>query len=441
MKKAERPENVDSLERESHFSRHKIKNQSNNSNNENKKTKNKYIIIVILIIIAIALISAYGIARYRTSMNGNGIASVAKWSFNVTAGSSENLSIDLAKTRYENDTTKVDRSRVDPGTKGALEFNVNANESEVSLQYNIDIKLTQIPENLMFYTNEEMTNAIYKEDGKISLCGYFGADDKNKTEKRTLYWQWKYETGSTPEEIRANDALDSKWIDSKVTFEIEVTGKQVIDDSQKQYIATFDLNGGSLANYDGVNQITKKVNYGQAYGELPVPVREGYTFKGWNGKNLFNIEEATITKGKLYRDGMKVYLDSSDVEGNTGNGVYIQKFLNAQYIGYISSANEKCHKAVSFNKDSSFNQLAIRVNTKKSDPIILLKNLNMVDGKVYNLSFNIDVYDVANCKATLSEIQVEENDSATEYEPYYINETTNVTQNKNHTLTAIWEKN
>lgn len=416
------------------------KEQSNNSSNKNIKTKNKYIIII-FIIIAIALISAYGIARYKTLLNGNGTASIAKWSFKVTAGSSENLSIDLAQTRYENDTEKVDRTKVAPNTKGALEFNVNATGTEVSLQYNIDINLTQVPENLMFYSNEEMTNALYKENGKINLTGYFGADNNNKTETKTLYWQWKYETGSTQEEIDANDELDSKWMDKNIVLDIETTGKQITDDSQKQYIATFDLNGGSLANYDGVNQITKKVNYGQAYGELPAPVREGYTFKGWNGKNLFNIEEATITKGKLYIDGMKVYLDSSDVEGNTGNGVFIQKFLNAQYIEWISGAYEKCHKVVIFNKDSSFNQLAIRVDTKKSDPMILLKNLNMVDGKVYNLSFNIDVYDVANCKATLSEIQVEENDSATEYEPYYINETTNVTQNKNHTLTAIWEKN
>lgn len=127
MKKAEKLENVDFLERESYFSQHKVKKeQSNNSNNKNIKTKNKYIIII-LIITAIALISAYGIARYKTLLNGNGTASIAKWSFKVTAGSSENLSIDLAKTRYENDIEKVDRTKVAPNTKGALEFNVNVN--------------------------------------------------------------------------------------------------------------------------------------------------------------------------------------------------------------------------------------------------------------------------------------------------------------------------
>ena len=76
-------------ERESNFSRHKVKkNQSNNSNNKTIKTKNKYIIIIIFIITAIALISTYGIARYKTSLNGNGTASIAKWSFKVKSSGS-----------------------------------------------------------------------------------------------------------------------------------------------------------------------------------------------------------------------------------------------------------------------------------------------------------------------------------------------------------------
>jgi uncharacterized repeat protein (TIGR02543 family) len=38
---------------------------------------------------------------------------------------------------------------------------------------------------------------------------------------------------------------------------------------------TFDADGGSC------EQITATVTYGSAYGDLPVPVRTGYTFDGW----------------------------------------------------------------------------------------------------------------------------------------------------------------
>jgi uncharacterized repeat protein (TIGR02543 family) len=45
--------------------------------------------------------------------------------------------------------------------------------------------------------------------------------------------------------------------------------------SGKEYTLSFEPEGGSI----GTSQI--KVNYGQAYGNLPVPYRMGYTFAGW----------------------------------------------------------------------------------------------------------------------------------------------------------------
>ena len=42
-----------------------------------------------------------------------------------------------------------------------------------------------------------------------------------------------------------------------------------------KYTVTFDANGGT------VGTTTKTVTYGNPYGELPTPTREGYTFAGW----------------------------------------------------------------------------------------------------------------------------------------------------------------
>lgn len=41
------------------------------------------------------------------------------------------------------------------------------------------------------------------------------------------------------------------------------------------YIVSFDANGGN------VSQTSKSVSNGDTYGELPIPVRAGYSFKGW----------------------------------------------------------------------------------------------------------------------------------------------------------------
>ena len=258
------------------------------NDNVKKKGLSKVVILLSLLII-VALIGGFAYARYVTSLNGGTQAPIAKWNFKVTAGSTQSLSIDLAQTRYSNDTTEVDRTKVAPGTKGALVLNVDATGSQVSLKYDLDLSLTQIPENLIFYYDEQMTNAMYKQNGKIHLDGYFQANDTNKTAAKTLYWQWKLETGSTQDEIDDNDLLDSEWMGDKITLGIEATGRQVMDDSITQYEVVLNGEGGFFENYGYSNQITKNINHGEQYGELPIPKRNGYRFVGWStSRDLFD---------------------------------------------------------------------------------------------------------------------------------------------------------
>lgn len=140
--------------------------------NDNKKSILIIISISILVVTIIGMIG-FAYARYVKSLSGNTQAPIAQWNFNVTAGSSQNLNIDLADTRFQNDTQEVARTKVAPGTSGTIQFNINATGSQVSLEYDIDLSLTQIPENLIFYSDSNMTNALYKENGVIHLEGYF----------------------------------------------------------------------------------------------------------------------------------------------------------------------------------------------------------------------------------------------------------------------------
>lgn len=54
------------------------------------------------------------------------------------------------------------------------------------------------------------------------------------------------------------------------------------------YTLTFNANGGS------VSQSTKTVTYGQAYGTLPTPTRDGYAFTGWYESST-KVTDSTIT--------------------------------------------------------------------------------------------------------------------------------------------------
>lgn len=53
-----------------------------------------------------------------------------------------------------------------------------------------------------------------------------------------------------------------------------------------------------------------------------------------------------------------------------------------------------------------------------------------------SISTNIDLI---SDEVKITNIQVEKGNQSTEYEPLYITNSTKITQNKNHTLTAMWD--
>ena len=402
--------------------------------NENVKKKSfSKAIIIVVVLVLIVLGFGFAYARYITRLNGSTQVPIAQWNFKVTAGSSQSLDIDLSGTRFLDDTTEVDRTKVAPGTAGALQFNINATGSQVSLEYTIDLTLTQIPENLIFYSDSEMTKALYNDNGVIHLDGYFGANDNNKTATKNLYWRWKLETGSTQAEIDANDLLDSEWIGDRIVLGVQATGRQVTDSPMTQYAVTFDLNGGTLANHGDSTQITKNVTYGEQYGALPEPTREGYTFKGWNGKNQFDKTKY------LYLDDYPEYFSTTYhsakifLKPNTTYKVSIKRYNNfdGKSNGYLLIADKK-----EIN-NGTWSSIAHRTSPNSSSVNYLYTTKN--DGLLYIGYADASQSNLDTIWAN-TDVLIEEGTIATTYEHYIISESTLVTQNKNHTITAIWEK-
>lgn len=55
----------------------------------------------------------------------------------------------------------------------------------------------------------------------------------------------------------------------------------------------FDLNGGNFGGADS-QTMDKQVIFGEAYGELPTPVREGMTFGGWEYSGSIIMEDTVV---------------------------------------------------------------------------------------------------------------------------------------------------
>lgn len=240
-------------------------------------------------------------------------------------------------------------------------------------------------------------------------------------------------------------------IKNNVKIELNQGGKT----APLKYIVTFDPTGGELA------QTEKEVEYNKPYGELPIPTREGYTFVGWRGKNIIDKSQSTkeviqnetpfsswasqvfdnnwvvnnINPNTIYSvsydiEGISVPEYDSKYSGNLGLLLYSLDSDKTTYpskylmTGYWISVGEQYHYSGSFTTPSN-------VNLAESKYVLYAYSNRYLKNDVGVLS-TIRLYN----------LQLEEGDTSTEYEPYQeYTSNTIVTKQENHTLYAIWQKN
>lgn len=226
-----------------------------------------------------------------------------------------------------------------------------------------------------------------------------------------------------------------KYEDNKYKYEYEEDG------CNKVITVTFDPQGGQLS------QTTKEVISGQNYGILPTPTKEGYTFMGWNGKNMFELKENVDWK-------LSGEISTNSVE----NSITLigENWVLAEY--YLPILKKNTNYSISgyielINSDSTY--VRITKERAKTNNNTFLLNMTTVNNGYFNSSFTINDSDETTAALALygnlgnsdekgvkiSNIQLEEGDTATPYEPYYITSNTTVVQEQNHTLKAIWQAN
>lgn len=251
--------------------------------------------------------------------------------------------------------------------------------------------------------------------------------EDEKEVSKIIYWNWAEETGDTEEEIHENDLKDSEFMGKKLQMAISVTGKQVMSENNNYYMVTLDANGGKIGSSSSVQ---KQVIGGESYGELPTPTREGYTFMGWNGKNLINIDEAT--NEALIDNGDETYTMWYNNMGRYGNKLNVNIPENVTInVSYDLLEYNGTYLA----------PLQIVAYPSKGDVIYFSKGRFFVNKNIANMFIYQEGTQPVGTYTRFKNLQLEIGSTATEYEPYYLSPSTKVTQTKNHTLTAIWRKN
>ena len=171
-------------------------------------------------------------------------------------------------------------------------------------------------------TSKAENDYVYKLMRNAGYTGaYLGLTDKDEdgvwewvTGEAFVYQNWhpgepNNDLGSESYGMFFNDFRDGTWNDSDFNGKTDHSGKAFICEWETQsafyaylygtpstYTITFNPYGGRVSTK------TKTVTNGNTYGDLPIPIRSGYTFKGWYTETVGGNQVTPLTNVELSAD-------------------------------------------------------------------------------------------------------------------------------------------
>lgn len=217
------------------------------------------------------------------------------------------------------------------------------------------------------------------------------------------------ESGYVVDEVVCKEGVRATWDNDRWgLINIESDNNRKINcniNFIKAIEVNLDANGGN------VNPSTMFLNIEKTFNELPIPVKNGYSFKGWNGKNLF--------------DSSKINNNIKLVE-NTEVGdeqYFVSDYINIDNTKeYVLSGNDNVFEIFTYDDN---NQYLGKIDQNSNVSIRFNDN-------VTNIRFNA-------LKNNVDKIQLEQNSQSTSYEPFYLDDKVIVKNDSARVLKAIWE--
>lgn len=182
--------------------------------------------IVLAVIVLVCIIGLLFFNNSKLASKKGGSTKIAYWSFNENIKSNNSL-ISLADT-ITNKKYGVEDGYIAPGTEGKFDIVINAEKSNVKLEYKVNIiNEKNTPSNLYFYL--ENSEKKYKTLSDLvnieNLSGIFEINSEKK-KVYTINWCWPYESFNEKNNIE-EEKIEIKE-DLDYVFEIEISGKQII---------------------------------------------------------------------------------------------------------------------------------------------------------------------------------------------------------------------
>ena len=214
------------------------------------------------------------------------------------------------------------------------------------------------------------------------------------------------------------------------------------------YTVTANANGGTIPATTGWtgtgDTATKSVTFDGTYGNLPVPTREGYTFSGWAGPNLFNPATMKFSNSSVSGDVISFNNQVYDRILNLSN--WTPK-ADTFYTLVLDITENTFNQTTTIYTDSRFaieyynnNESRYYINSGKTGTIILTFKTRATnpDGCLGTIWLQTGNTVTGNFKARVA---IFEGTTSTGYVPYIINSSTTVYTAADHDLTALWTAN
>ena len=215
-------------------------------------TKFDKIRVLLIICISLFIVSGFACFSYFTAAgNFSGSTKIIALGFSPKVNNSilNNQSIDLS-------STITNGKNLSPGAKGVFKIDLDFSDIDTDSFYEITFDRTNIPLNIHFYADEDLTSEITSLEG-IHLKNY-----NDKSAEHFIYWEWKYIDNdnnnsddsyfmdreiSVPFTVRFSQHLDSRTI---VVNDLErPTGRISLDGLEGSFTLNLDFTNLSNTNY------------------------------------------------------------------------------------------------------------------------------------------------------------------------------------------------